>query len=81
MSDVESCDEELTYEELVISYRKLYNINEEVCKLLEKQKKDIRQLHAERSNHLAKKSELFDEVTQLNSQLEHIRKQVKMITT
>jgi len=44
-SDVESGDKELTYEELVISYKKLYTKSEDICKLLEKQKKTISQLH------------------------------------
>ena len=59
-SDTESCDEELTYEE--------------ICKLLKKQKKTISQLHAEKSDHLAKIFELNDEVIQLNSQLKHLIK-------
>jgi len=33
MSDVESGDEELTYEELVISYKELYTKSEDICKL------------------------------------------------
>ena len=65
--DTELCDEELTYEE--------------ICKLLKKQIETISQLHAEKSDHLAKISELNDEVIQLNSQLEHLKKQVKMMTT
>jgi len=39
------------------------------------------QLLAGRSNHLAKISELNDEVRLLNSQFEHTKKQVKMMTT
>ena len=81
MSDTKSCDEELTYEELAASYKELYTRSTEVCKLLEKQKKTISQLHAERSDHLAKIYDLNDEVTQLNSQLEHVRKQVRMMNT
>ena len=38
-------------------------------------------LQGERSENLAKISELNDEVTQLNSQLEHVKKQVRMMTT
>ena len=63
MSGAESCDEELTYEELAISYKELYSRSEEVCKFQEMQKKDISQLHAERSDNLAKIFELIDKVT------------------
>jgi len=80
MSNDKSGDEELTYEELVISYKYLYTKSEDICKLLEKQKKTICQLHTKRDNHLTKIYELNDEVTQLNFQLEHLKKQVKMMT-
>ena len=69
MSDIESCYEELTYEEQAISYKELYTISEEVCKILEKQKKTIGQLHDEMSDHLAKIYELSNEVIQLTSNL------------
>lgn len=81
MYDIESCDGESTYEELAASYKELYTISEEVCMLLGKQKNTISQLHVERSDHLAKISNLNDEVTQLNSQLEHLKKQVRMMNT
>lgn len=81
MSDDESSDEELSYEELVISYKDPYTKSINICKVVEKQKKIISQLQTERDNHLAKISEINDEVTQINSQLEHLKKQVKMITT
>jgi len=81
MYDTESCDEEQTYKELDASYKELYAKNAKICQLLEKQNKTTSQLQAERSDHLAKTSELNDEVTQLNFQLEHVKKQVKMMTT
>lgn len=81
MSDAESCDKELTYEELDISYKELYTKSEDICKLLEKQKKTISQLYTEMDNHLTKIYDINDEVTELNSQLEHLKKQVKMMTT
>ncbi|KAK2422833.1 hypothetical protein QL285_033334 [Trifolium repens] len=80
-SDEDSCDEEVTYEELLTSYKELYAKDEEICKILEKQKKTINQLQTERSDHLAKITELNDEVTQLNSQLEHLKKYVRMMNT
>jgi len=49
--------------------------------MLEEQKKINSQLLGERSNHLAKISELNDEVRLRNSQFEHIKKQVKVMTT
>jgi len=81
ISDSESCDEELTYEELTASYKDLYTRSTDVCNLLEKQKKTNSELHDERSEHLSKISGLNDEVIQLNSQLEHLKKQIKMMTT
>jgi len=52
-----------------------------ICKMLEEQKKINSKLLTERSSHLTKISELNDEVTLLNSQLEHVKKQVRMMTT
>jgi len=81
MYETESCDGELTYQELAASYKELYTRSVEVCELLEKQKKTISLLHAERSDHLPKIFDLNDKVTQLNSQLEHLKKQVRMMNT
>ena len=36
MFDAESGDEELTYEELTISYKELYTKSEDICEMLEK---------------------------------------------
>jgi len=60
ISDSESCDEELAYEELAASYKDLYTRSIEICNLLEKQEKTISELHAERSQHLAKKSHITE---------------------
>jgi len=76
-SNTESCDEELDYDE----YKGLYTRSAEICKMLEEQKKTNSQLLAERSNHLAKIYELNDQVRLPNSQFEHIKKQVKLMTT
>ena len=72
-SNTESSDEELAYDELAASYKGLYTRSAEVSKILVEQKKINSQLLAERSNHLAKIFELNDEVTLLNSQLEHVK--------
>ncbi|MCI27351.1 gag-pol polyprotein, partial [Trifolium medium] len=79
MSDTDSYDEELSYDELAASYKELCIRSEEVCRTLEKQKKIIAQLQAERYDNLSKISELNNEVTQLNSKLEHMKKQVVMM--
>jgi len=71
-SDTESSDEKLAYDELAASYKGLYARSAEVSKMLVEQKKINNQLLAERSDHLEKISELNDEVTLLNSQLEHV---------
>jgi len=81
MSDTESYDEELSYDELVVSYNELIAKNVDISQMLEKQEDIISQLQVERSENLAKISKLNDEVTQLNSQLEHVKKQVRMMTT
>ncbi|PNX88617.1 gag-protease polyprotein [Trifolium pratense] len=41
-SDTESCDGEVTYEELADSYRELYLKSEEICRVIEKQKVTIK---------------------------------------
>jgi len=80
-SNTESCYEELAYGELAASYKGLYARSAEVSKILVEQKKINSQLLAERSNHMEKISELNDEVRLLNSQLEHVKKQVRMMAT
>ncbi|CAJ2638184.1 unnamed protein product [Trifolium pratense] len=56
-SDTESCDEELTFDELAESYRELCLKSEEVCRVSEKQKETITKLQTERTVNLAKISE------------------------
>ncbi|MCI26438.1 gag-protease polyprotein, partial [Trifolium medium] len=57
-SDTESCDEEVSYEELAATYKELCFKTEDVCRALEKQKKMTVQLQAERYDNLAKIDEL-----------------------
>ncbi|CAJ2645537.1 unnamed protein product [Trifolium pratense] len=52
VSDSESCDEEVTYEELAATYKDLHNRSIEVCKALDKQKKINGKLQAERNDLL-----------------------------
>jgi len=75
----ESCD--LIYDELVVSYKSLDDRNIETCKQLEGQKNITNQLKEENGCLLTKVSELNIEVNQLNSQLNHVMKQAKMMTT
>jgi len=79
-SDIESCDEELAYDDLAASYKDMYFWSAEICKLLGEQKKINSQLLTERSNHLAKISKLNNEVILLNSQLNQIKKQAEIVT-
>jgi hypothetical protein len=79
MSDTESCDEDVSYEELASvanSYRELCVRSEEVCK---KQKRIITQLHAEKSELLSTISSLNDEVSLLTSKLDDMSKSVRML--
>jgi uncharacterized protein YpuA (DUF1002 family) len=79
MSDEESCDEELTFDVLAASYKELCIRSEEVCRTNEKQKKLIAELQAEKVSHIAKISELNNEVTFLNSKLESTMKTISMM--
>ncbi|PNX59190.1 gag-protease polyprotein, partial [Trifolium pratense] len=56
-SDTESCDEELTFDELAKSYRELCLKSEEVCRVSEKQKEIITKLQTEKTANLSKISE------------------------
>ncbi|CAJ2661891.1 unnamed protein product [Trifolium pratense] len=57
-SDTESCDEELTFDELAESYKELCLRSEEVCRISEKQKETISKLQTERIVNLTKISEI-----------------------
>lgn len=78
-SDEESCDDELTYDELATSYRELCLRSAEVVQLGEKQKKMITQLKAEKEEHQETISKLKDEVIMLNSKLDKMTKTVRML--
>jgi len=77
----ESGDEVLYHEKLTIPYNYQDVNNMDTFKLLEGQEKIINHLQEERIGHLAKISELNKEVMLLNSQLENVLKQVRMMTT
>jgi len=80
MSDTESCEEEMTYYELVILYYDPIAKNTELTQRVEEQLIEIAQLQDERFDNLAHISELNDELSKLNSQLEHMKEQVGMMT-
>jgi hypothetical protein len=79
ISYTDSCDEDVTYDELAASYKDLLTRYEEACRILKKQKKAINKLQVERNDELAKVAELQNEVTQSNSQLEDLKKCVKQM--
>jgi len=70
LSNVETCDEDLAYGELA-----------DTCKQLEKHINITNKLKDERVSHQAKIFELSNKVTLLNSQLSHVFKQVKRVST
>jgi len=77
----ESGDEDPYYEKVTVPY--IYKeINDiDTSKLLIEQEEIINHLQEERIGHLAKISELNKEVMLLNSQLDNVLKQVRMMTT
>ncbi|XP_050895373.1 uncharacterized protein LOC127101991 [Lathyrus oleraceus] len=74
-----SCDEYVSYEEFLISYRELCVRSEKVCKIGEKQKRIIAQLQDGKENLLSTISGLKDEVTLLNYKLENMTKLIRML--
>jgi hypothetical protein len=72
-------DEEITFEELASSYKDLLTRYEEVCRILEKQKKSINQLQTEKNIQLDKVLKAENEVVQANAQMDGLRKQVSQL--
>ena len=81
MTDTESCEEEMSYEELAMSYYDLTDQNVELTQKVEELVKEIAQLHDERFDNLAHISEINDELSKLTSQLEYMREQVDIMNT
>jgi hypothetical protein len=81
MSDTESCEEEMSYDEIDISYYDLMAKNNKLTLKVEEQAKEIAQLQGEMFDNLAHISELNDELLKLNFQLEQIKKQTGMKST
>ncbi|XP_058771038.1 uncharacterized protein LOC131644531 [Vicia villosa] len=79
--DEDSSDDELTFEELAASYRKLCIRSAEVCQQSETQKKYIAQLEADNKGFSKTISELNNEIIMLQSKLDQMSKSVKMLNS
>jgi hypothetical protein len=80
ISDAESDDDGvMSYDDLVATYKDLLIDHNEVRRVLEKQKKTISQLLAEKNSQPDKLSEAHNEVTQLNSQMNELKKRVSQL--
>jgi hypothetical protein len=66
MSDTESCEEEMSYDELAISYYDLMAKNSELTQKVEEEARNIAHLEDEKVDNLAHISELNDELLRLN---------------
>ncbi|KAK2427663.1 hypothetical protein QL285_026228 [Trifolium repens] len=77
MSDA---DGEISFDILTATYKDLLIWYEEVCQIIEKQK-IINQLQAEKNTQLDKLYEAHNEVTQLNSQMEDLKKRVSQLNS
>src|ERR1044072_5623347 len=87
-SDMDSSDEEVTFEELAETYQKLCIKSGEVCQQNEEQKKLIEKVEAENVKLEAEKKEntatinlLNSDIVMLNSKLDQMSKSVKMLTS
>ncbi|KAI5390946.1 hypothetical protein KIW84_075988 [Lathyrus oleraceus] len=78
-SDDDSCDEDVSYKELVASYKELYVRIEEVCKTREEHKRIIAQLQVEKEKLLSTVTDLKNEVTLLSSKLENMTNSIRML--
>ncbi|KAK2437534.1 hypothetical protein QL285_022413 [Trifolium repens] len=78
-SDEDSCDEDITFDELASTYKELLTRYEEMCRILEKQKKTINRLQAVVNIQAEKASKAQDEVTQVNIQMDDLRKRVSQL--
>ncbi|KAK2357265.1 hypothetical protein QL285_094555 [Trifolium repens] len=74
-------DEDVTYEELASTYKELLTRYEEMCRILEKQKKTINRLQAEVNIQTEKASKAQEEVTQVNAQMDDLRKRVSQLNS
>jgi hypothetical protein len=75
----DSSDEEITFEELFDSYRKLCVESEGICKVSNDAKKVIAQMEEERKIHVSTIANLQSKVTMLSTDLQNMTKHVKML--
>ncbi|WJX67153.1 hypothetical protein P8452_51646 [Trifolium repens] len=75
-SDEEEND---TYEELLGLYNDLLVRYKEVCRILEKQKKTINQLHTEKDFQIGQTLKAEKELTQANADMEELKKRVNQL--
>jgi len=81
ITESEYGDDVVYHEELTGCHSKQDDNNIDMCRQLEEQKETIFHLQEERIGHLAKITKLNNEVMLLNPQLDHVLKQVRMMTT
>ncbi|KAK2375776.1 gag-protease polyprotein [Trifolium repens] len=78
-SDEDSCDEDITFDELASTYKELLTRYEEMCRILEKQKKTINKLQAEVNIQVEKATQAEEKVIQVNVQMDDLRKRVSQL--
>ncbi|GAU23282.1 hypothetical protein TSUD_281770 [Trifolium subterraneum] len=78
-SDTESCDEELTFEELATTYKELYLISVDKCREIEKLKKINSQLKADQARNISRIEELQIKVNHLTSDLDEANKEIDLL--
>ncbi|KAK2403776.1 gag-protease polyprotein [Trifolium repens] len=80
-SDEDSCDEDITFDELASTYKELLTRYEEMCRILEKQKKTINKLQAEVNIQVEKATQAEEKVIQVNVQMDDLRKHVSQLNS
>jgi predicted RNase H-like nuclease (RuvC/YqgF family) len=78
-SDEDSCNEDITFDELASTYKELLTRYEEMCRILEKQKKTINKLQAEVNIQVEKATQAEEKVIQVNVQMDDLRKRVSQL--
>ncbi|MCH79564.1 gag-protease polyprotein [Trifolium medium] len=74
-SDTESCDEDVSYEELATTYKELLKRSTEVCKALEKQKKINGQMQTEKIMLLKDLNESNTKVKDQEKQIDQLQRE------
>ncbi|KAK2420853.1 gag-protease polyprotein [Trifolium repens] len=80
-SDEDSCDEDITFDELASTYKELLTRYKEMCRILEKQKKTINKLQAEVNIQIEKATQAEEKVIQVNVQMDDLRKRVSQLNS